>query len=54
MNPPKEIRALLPVDQLITREQRDAESRKRRMVLAVLAVTGWVFFALSVALSGCR
>ncbi len=54
MKSPKDIRALLPVDQLITQEQRIAEARSRRMVLVVLAVTGWVFFTLSLALSGCQ
>lgn len=47
---PKDMRHLLPVEQIITSAEREADERCRRRVLTVFALTGWVFFALALAI----
>lgn len=45
---------LLPVERLISHEERERDRRSRTLVLVVFGVTGWVFFVISLAISGCR
>ena len=54
MNTPKDIRHLLPVEQLIAHEERQRDQRSARLVLVIVAVMGWVFFAMALAVAGCR
>lgn len=45
---------LLPVEQLISHEERERDRRSAKLVLLVFAVSGWVFFALGLVVVGCR
>jgi hypothetical protein len=47
---PKDIRALLPVEEIITRYDRIQRARLERSVALVIVFSGWVFFALALLL----
>lgn len=52
--PNADLSHLLPVERLISHEEREQERRSAKFVLLVFAVSGWLFFALALVITGCR
>lgn len=51
---PQDIRALLPVEQLITANERRAQRAARERVLVAVALAGWILFFTTLALVAAR